>query len=150
MLLRTIIQRMMMQRTNATTNDATMNKCYNEQCYNELCYNERRYNESMLQRTVLIKIRMLQRTPMNIIYYGISIVVFSMERLFTLFMCIRLFKFLLGNVCSLFSLGKVCVFFSNLILHYIKFKLNLYFIQTYIFFITFVLLKMLCWMITLL
>ena len=128
MLLRTIIQRMMMQRTNATTNDATTNKCYNERCYNELCYNERRYNESMLQRTVLIKIRMLQRTQMNIIYYGNFYCGFQYGKIVYIFMCIRLFKFLLGNVCSLFSLGKVCLFFSNLILEYIKFKLNLCYI----------------------
>ena len=69
-----------MQRTNAKAkkkilmneryNERYNERCYNERCCNELCYNERRYNESMLQRTVLITIRMLKRTRMNIIYYG--------------------------------------------------------------------------------
>jgi hypothetical protein len=62
---------------------------------------------TILQRTVFInKIRMLQRTQMlqrTILYAFImesSIIVFTRGRLFTLFMCVRLFMLLLGKVCS--------------------------------------------------
>ena len=88
--------------------------------YSGVCYNERCYNERMLQRTVFInKIRMLQRTrrnttgrPSTRVRVTCSITVFTRERLFMLFVCVRLLMlFIMGRLYVVFTKERLFMLF---------------------------------------